>query len=254
MLNRTAWYEIPMRAISCALLLFSTTALAEGNELEAVRAALGELTGSERVEGSFSVSRWERVSGDKPKDAKEASAGATFAVSASKSSVSLAAPESLLAPRAEPRKDAPPDVLQNIIEGVDLARVSRWLNHARPLLKQLESAEVLEASDTQRGDVPARLLKLKLKTERQSEGGAEAVTERTLLLWVDAQHLPLASQLVEDSSGGFLVVRFENHHTAERTYARVGDRLVLVEETGTSSTNGMGKTFQSKQTARLTLK
>lgn len=232
------------------LTLLSTAALAEGNELDAVRTALADLKATEAVQASLSISRWERVTGEK---AKEASAGATFFIAASKSGVSLTASEALLAPR-EQKKDGPPDVLGNIVGGADLAQASRWLNQARPLLKQLENAELIEDKETTLGDVPARALKLKLKTERHSDSGAEATIERTLTLWVDSQHLPLASQITENGSGGFLVVRFESKQSSERKFARVGDRLLLVEETGDSSTTSMGKTFQSKQTAKLTVK
>lgn len=239
-----------MRALCGILILVSTAALAEGSELDAVRAALSELKATESVQASIAISRWERVTGEKP---KEASAGATFFISASKAGVSLTASESLLAPR-EQKKDGPPDVLGNIVGGVDLAQTSRWLNQARPLLKQLENAELVEDKETTLGEVPARALKLKLKTEKHSDGGAEATIERTLTLWVDAQHKPLAAQLTEIGSGGFLVVRFDSKQTSDRKYVVAGDRLLLLEETEESSTTTMGKTFQAKQTSKLTVK
>jgi hypothetical protein len=240
-----------MRPFVGVLVLVSSSAFAEGSELDAVRTALAELKGSEPVQATLAVSRWERVVGEK---SKEASAGASFFVSASKTGVSLTANDALLGPRPERKKDAPPDVLSNIVGGVDLARASRCLNHARPLLKLLETAEVLEDKEGTLGELPCRVLKLKLKTEQQSEGGAEATVERSLTLWLDAEHVPLAMESVEKGSGGFLVVRFESRQTSERKFARVADRLLLVEETEEGSATTMGKTFQSKQTSKLTVK
>jgi hypothetical protein len=242
-----------MRALACALLVLGTTAFADGSELDAVRAALGVLVGKEPVQASLAVTRWERVTGEKTP--QEGSAGATFFVAASKTGVTVSCSEALLAPRPTPKKkDGPPDVLGSIVAGVDLHQASRWLSHAAPLLKQLETAELVEDKEATLDGKPVRALKLKLKTEHQAESGAEATTERAMTLWVDAEHLPLACESVANASGGFLVVRFESHQKSERKYAKAGDRLLLVEETEESSTSSMGHTFQNKQTARLTVK
>lgn len=240
-----------MRPLLAALLLLSTTTFAEGTELDAVRQALTALEAHEPVQGALSVTRWERTGGDKP---QEGSAGATFTISATRGGVSVSASQALVSARRKEKEEGPPDVKRSIVERTDLAWVSRWLNQAAPLLAELESAELLEDKETTLADVPAHALKLKFEPKQESEGGAEAKTERTLTLWVDAQHLPLASEGAASTAGGFLVVKFDNRQTAARKYARVGDRLVLLEETTTDSTSTMGRTFQSKQTGKLELK
>jgi hypothetical protein len=113
---------------------------------------------------------------------------------------------------------------------------------------------VLEAKETTYEEKPARVLKLKLKTDRRGEGAAEATTTRAMTLWVDAEHRPLASESTSDASGGVLVVKFESHSKTERKYARVGDRLLVHEATEQSSTSSLGRTFQNKQTVKLTVK
>lgn len=242
-----------MRALLCSLVMISSSsALAEGDELAAVRTVLGAMTGQEPVQASAAVSRWERVTGEKTP--QEASAGAVFFLSATKNGVNVSCNPSLLTPKPAKKNDGPPDVLSNIVAGVDLPQTSRWLNQAAPLLHQLENAEVLENKETTLDERPARRLTLKLKTEKQSESGAEATTERTLTLWVDAEHVPLASQSEANTSGGFLVVRFESHQKAERKFAKAGDRLVTIEETQSDSTSSMGHVFQNKQTVKLTVK
>lgn len=241
-----------MRALLCSLVMISSSALAEGDELEAVRTVLGAMTGQEPVQASAAVSRWERVTGEKPP--QEASAGAVFFLSATKTSVNVSCNQSQLTPKPAKKNDGPPDVLGNIVASVDLPQTSRWLNHAAPLLHQLENAEVLENKQTTLDKRPARRLTLKLKTEKQSESGAEATIERTLTLWVDAEHVPLASQSEANTSGGFLVVRFENHQKAERKFVKAGDRLMTIEETQSDSTSSMGHVFQNKQTVKLTVK
>lgn len=244
-----------IRRLLCLLTLASFPAFA--TELDEVRTALGTLMAKEPVGGSVAVSRWERRSGEKK--AEEGSAGVTFAISASKTGVSAACSEALASP-PKPTKgetDAaklPAEVQRNIVGGVDLHQVSRWLNQSRSLLEQLEGAEVLEEKETNLDQKPAKVMKLKLKTEHVDEGGASFTSDRTLQLWTDPEHLPLAAEFVDESSGGLLMIKVKVHQKVERKYARIADRLVVVEETEENETNTMGRLMQSRQNAKLTLK
>ncbi len=218
-------------------------------DLDSMRAALALLTAKESVQASVSVTRWEQRTGDKT--SKQGSAGAQFFISSGAKNVTVGCNETPVSPR----KSEGIDVLSSIVRGVDLPQASNWLHHAGPLLKQLEDAEVVEVQDTAWGDTPARRLSITLKAENETEGGVEAASVGKMTLWLDANHVPLASETVETSSGGvFLVVRFENTRKAERTYSKVGDRLVVREETVSISTGSMGHTYQNKQTAKITIK
>jgi hypothetical protein len=247
-----------IRRLLCLLTLASFPAFA--TELDEVRTALGTLLAKEPIGGSVAISRWERRSGEKK--AEEGSAGVTFAISASKSGVSAACSEALASP-PKPAKNAkgdpdaaklPAEVQRNIVGAVDLHQVSHWLNHSRSLLEQLEGAEVLEEKDTNLDQKPAKVMKLKLKTEHVDEGGASFTSDRTVQLWTDPEHLPLAAEFVDESSGGLLMIKVKVHQKVERKYARIADRLVVVEETEENETNTMGRLMQSRQNAKLTLK
>jgi hypothetical protein len=240
----------------CLLTLASFPAFA--TELDEVRTALGTLLAKEPVGGQVAVTRWERRSVDKK--AEEGSAGVTFAISASKSGVSAACNEALASPpkvaraaKDDPKK-LPAEVQRNIVGAVDLHQVSHWLNHARSLLELLETAEMVEVKDTNLDQKPAKVLTLKIKPEHVEEGGAEFSTESTLQLWVDAEHVPLATEFVADSSGGMLMIKVKNRQKVDRKYVHVADRLVVVEETEENETNTMGRVMQSRQVAKLTLK
>jgi hypothetical protein len=100
-----------MRRLLFALVSSSTTALAAGTELEQVRAALATFTARESTQASVTVTRWERVTGEKT---KEASAGAVFFVSATKSAVSVSCNESQLVPTPPTGKGEAADVLRSI--------------------------------------------------------------------------------------------------------------------------------------------
>lgn len=240
-----------MRPLLFGVLINGSVAFAAGSGLEEVRAALATFTGKEPAQASVAIARWERATGEKT---KEASAGANFYVSATKTAVSVSCNEGLLVPAPMATKGEPAEVLRTIISSTDLFQASRWMNHAPVLLQQLEEAEVLEAKDTTFEEKPARVLKLKLKTEHRGEGAAEATTTRAMTLWVDAEHRPLASESTTDASGGVMVVKFEARSKTDRKYTRVGDRLVVLEATEQSSTSSLGRTFQNKQTVKLTVK
>ncbi|MFI5355301.1 MAG: hypothetical protein ACHQX0_06785, partial [Desulfobaccales bacterium] len=139
------------------------------------------------------------------------------------------------------------------IEGLKAVEVSGYVNGAQELLSTLEQGQVVaERSETWQGK-PAKMLCFKL-TPKLSKQDQKYVKEldATAKVWIGADGLPLAAETQVRMKGrALLVISFEQKQQEAFSFARMGNRLVVMHHTKESSGAGGGEKGQTKTVVTL---
>ncbi len=127
------------------------------------------------------------------------------------------------------------------------------LNGAAALGRTLEGAQELDEKAADWQGKPARLLDLKLapRLSRQDRKYVKDM-QATAKVWIGLDGTPLAAQTDMHMKGrAMLVISFEQQSHEDYTFARVGQRLVVLRHSESSSGSGAGQQGASKTVTTL---
>jgi hypothetical protein len=227
---------------------------ARANSLDDLREALGKLRGATPIKATVSarVNSTVKEESDKP---RTESGSATLLIEDGPQGLRLLYAPDLIsrasAERAARRKDSKaPTPTRSALEELDYSDLVTMAHAAPDLLRRLDGAQLKgERKETLNG-VPARVLTLELAVDKNQKYVKTATS--TLDIWIDTEGRPLTSKAVSSAAGrAMMVISFEMKATEDRTYAVVGDRLVVTRRESTNSGSGMGQSGDSR--AQVTL-
>lgn len=142
---------------------------------------------------------------------------------------------------------------QGAIDRLAVSSVHDYLNAGADLLRELASADLVEEKNEEWEGRPARQLVFELKppmSERERKYIKKL--QATARVWVGADGVPLAARSdVYVKGRAMLVIGFESTSSDHYRFARVGDRLVVVEHVSENSGSGGGESGRQKTVAKL---
>jgi hypothetical protein len=247
----------PFLLAGLALAIAAPAARADG--LSDLRAALGRLGGTTPLKATLEIATLDRHGEGKEARDKPGQAGARIEDGPRGLQIAIA-PETLARLDAEsralgrdPEAKTPATLALKGLAPTDV----RPLTAAATALARLldESAFKGERVQPWQGR-PARVVSFSIPIDKLTAEQRKYVRkfEGTLDVWIAPDGTPLASGTHIAASGrAMLVISFEAHDDAERTYAVVGDRLVTVREETSSASSGAGEHGERQAVRTLTL-
>lgn len=240
-------------ALPLALLLMLPKAQADG--LADLKAALAQLQGSSAVRGTLQLRGESRVNEGKD-DARIETSQAQIGVEDGPQGLRLLYPQAQLA-RARQEQEAfakDPKASKPTAEGLEgltLREAQALLRPVERLQQRLATAQFKsEKADSWQGQ-PARLLSFTLPMTQPNKHVKEHSHE--LLLWINADGVPLASRSTQKNSGrAYLVISFEIWGEEELQYAVLGERLVALRSSSKNGGSGGGERGQAQRTLTFT--
>lgn len=157
--------------------------------------------------------------------------------------------------QAERQRAANPDAASQkggALSLLDAREVANLLDAAEPLLLQLDGAKLLEDKVEPRNGRPTRLLVLQPRDGlRSSERKMLKEREAVLKLWLDEAGVPVALDRTEKLRFTKLLINFSVSVHENRTYSRVGNRLVVTALNSESGGSGLGQSGKSRKAVRV---
>lgn len=239
-----------------SLILLLAAGLLQADALSDLKNTLARLNGQEPVKVSVEYQFWSRQGDDKKPVITEGKS-TTFVedgpqglrMSWSRALMQTAVQETK-AQAQDPEKKAS---TRRAIEGLKAVEVCNYLNGAQELLSTLEQGQVTEERNEAWQGKPARLLCLKLtpKLSKQDQKYIKEL-EATAKVWIGADGVPLAAESQVKMKGrAFLVISFEQLQQETFSFARMGNRLMVMHHTKESSGSGGGEKGQTKTVLSL---
>lgn len=230
-------------------------ALLRADALSDLRATLAQLPATAAVHGTFEVTSTVTNSDDPQITGGKASVGFEadsngLRIVYSKSLLTQASQEARVE-EADPDKPTP---VRSGAERVHPLQLADLLDAAAALNTQLLNAQVTDVKALTFQGVAAHLLVLKLNP-KLSKGQAKHMkkVEASMSLWLGPDGVPLAGERTFLGKASFMLLSFEFNQTANWTYTRSGDRLVMTRYEEKQKTDGLGEHESSRveQTVRL---
>jgi hypothetical protein len=211
------------------LLLVLAAGFLRADELADLRARLSRLQGKDPLRATVDYSFWSRQ-GDENKG-KVIQGKASVRLEEDAQGLKLVCSQATLeqmhqedrANARDPESGAP---TRQALRNVNPATSSEFLDAADRLLRDLEGAVLLEVRPERFEGVQAQCLALKLnpKLPAQSRKYVKDL-QSSCKVWLGPDGLPIGlTQEVKAKGRVFLVVSFEHSETAERRFARLGNR------------------------------
>jgi hypothetical protein len=237
------------------LFVLLVPAIAAADGLTDLRTTLGRLPATTPVHGTLDVTSTSRSNEDDKADDGRATVG--FEIG--DSGLHIIYPRIMLGQAAqEARAEArDPERSTPVRSGVSHVRplhVAELLDGAAALSVLLESAQFVQTKPANLGGRPARLLSFKL-VPKLSKSASKHVkkVDSTLSVWVGDDGTPLAAEETTFIKFSFLLISFDADQKHNWTYARSGDRLVVVRYEDNEKSDGLGQhsTSHTLETVRL---
>jgi len=223
------------------VLLVPVAAAADG--LTDLRLTLSRLPGTTPVHGTLDVTSTVRSSEEeKPNDGK-----ASVGFEIGEPGLHIIYPRTMLMQatqeaRAEARDPERTTPVRSGASHIRPIHVAELLDGAAALSVVLESAQFVQARPATFGGRPAHLLSFKLAPKMsKSESKHVKKLEGALSVWVGDDGTPLAAERSISVKASFLLMGFESEQKQSWTYARNGDRLVVVRYEANEKSDGMGQ-------------
>ena len=223
------------------VLLVPVAAAADG--LTDLRLTLSRLPGTTPVHGTLDVTSTVRSSEEeKPNDGK-----ASVGFEIGEQGLHIIYPRAMLMQatqeaRAEARDPERTTPVRSGASHIRPIHVAELLDGAAALSVVLESAQFVQARPATFGGRPAHLLSFKLAPKMsKSESKHVKKLEGALSVWVGDDGTPLAAERSISVKASFLLMGFESEQKQSWTYARNGDRLVVVRYEANEKSDGMGQ-------------
>ena len=223
------------------VLLVPVAAAADG--LTDLRLTLSRLPGTTPVHGTLDVTSTVRSSEEeKPNDGK-----ASVGFEIGEQGLHIIYPRTMLTQatqeaRAEARDPERTTPVRSGASHIRPIHVAELLDGAAALSVVLESAQFVQARPATFGGRPAHLLSFKLAPKMsKSESKHVKKLEGALSVWVGDDGTPLAAERSISVKASFLLMGFESEQKQSWTYARNGDRLVVVRYEANEKSDGMGQ-------------
>jgi hypothetical protein len=223
------------------VLLVPVAAAADG--LTDLRLTLSRLAATTPVHGTLDVTSTVRSSEEeKPNDGK-----ASVGFEIGEQGLHIIYPRAMLMQatqeaRAEARDPERTTPVRSGASHIRPIHVADLLDGAAALSVVLESAQFVQARPATFGGRPAHLLSFKLAPKMsKSESKHVKKLEGALSVWVGDDGTPLAAERSISVKASFLLMGFESEQKQSWTYARNGDRLVVVRYEANEKSDGMGQ-------------
>jgi len=223
------------------VLLVPVAAAADG--LTDLRLTLSRLAATTPVHGTLDVTSTVRSSEEeKPNDGK-----ASVGFEIGEQGLHIIYPRAMLTQatqeaRAEARDPERTTPVRSGASHIRPIHVAELLDGAAALSVVLESAQFVQARPATFSGRPAHLLSFKLAPKMsKSESKHVKKLEGALSVWVGDDGTPLAAERSISVKASFLLMGFESEQKQSWTYARNGDRLVVVRYEANEKSDGMGQ-------------
>lgn len=209
-----------------------------------VRTALGKLTGREPIRATYEV---QRIVDNKGKFSNDKFTGkATIDLEADANGLRVAYSRPLLeemereqqAKAKEPKKPTP---TVSAVSQMGALSVADAIDYAPSLLHLLDGAKTVEDRAGTWGGKPSRIVIFRLADKRDNDIGKMTVLENKLTLWLGADDVPLAAELVRNAKFSFLFIRGEWRTKRSWHFGRFGDRLVRTHHEEHENGSGLGQ-------------
>jgi hypothetical protein len=223
------------------VLLIPVAAAADG--LADLRVTLSRLVATTPVHGTLDVTSTARSSEEEKADDGKASVG--FEVG--ETGLHIIYPHAMLTQAAQEarvtaRDPERPTPVRSGAGHVRPIHVAELLDGAAALSVLLESAQLVQIKPATFGGRPARLLSFKLAPKMsKSESKHVKKLDAALSVWVGDDGTPLAAEESTSVKASFLLISFEADQKESWTYARNGDRLVVVRYEANDKSDGLGQ-------------
>jgi hypothetical protein len=238
------------------LLLVLAAGFLRADELADLRARLSLLQGRDPLRATLDYSFWSRQ-GDENKG-KVVQGKATVRIEEDAQGLELVCPQATLeqmrqedrANARDPEAGAP---TRQALRNMNPAALSEFVNAADRLLRDLEGAVLVEVRPESHEGVQAQCLVLKLNPKLSAQNRKYVKDlQASCKVWLGPDGLPIGlTQEVKAKGRIFLVVSFEHSETAERRFARLGDRLVTTYRKSETADSGGGESGRLRETFSL---
>lgn len=243
----TPWFAAAVLALAGA------GARADG--LADLRGALARLPATTPLKAAIDAHDWRR-SGE-GRDVEEHQAGIAVGLEDGPRGLQPSYPRELLARLEAEARSAVKDKkaatpVEQTLGQLGIGELRSLACAAPALAREMDDATFKsESADTLDGK-PARRLVFESGVESLPQRAREYAKEfkSVLTIWIAADGTPLASNRRIDLSGSaFVVIKFEQHSSQDRSYAVAGDRLVALRDDEKGTIKGAGEN-QSYRTER----
>lgn len=230
---------------------------AQADGLSDLKASLARLPGQTALKAVVEVKNNRRL-GD-GKELEDSAGQASLTLEDGSRGLQVFYPKELMA-RAETEqwarnkdKKAKTPVL-NGLKALELAELRLMTSAASSLARSVEEGVFKgETADSYQGK-PARRLTFEVPLEKLPERDRKYIKDfdTVLTVWIASDGTPLASNYRSKLSGrAFVVISFEQNSEEERSYAVVGDRLVVLRKDLKGSGAGAGEKHEYKTSYTL---
>jgi hypothetical protein len=235
-----------MRRLAALLPLLVTVSL-RADSLADMRAAISQLRATKPIHVSIDVQRSRRNEG---RFANEQFTGAASAeAEEDEQGLHVTFPRALLekADResrehtADPRKPTPTRTAINDTEVTDIADS---VDFAGPFLRLLASATQVSETRGVREGRPVRIVILKLTPKLPPEATSifsVKFTEDKMTVWLGDDNVPIAAERIEHGTAGFMFIKGQMTNRSSWTFARYGDRLIVLRDDSSYAGSGFGQ-------------
>ena len=241
-----------------ALLLLLTATSLRADALSDLKEALLHLTGQDPVSASIDFAFTDTSGDEKKPVTNEGRATATVSLGSAGLQI-VWSPEQLAAALREQKEGAgkrhAPAPTRQAMGRLSATQIYDYLDASAGVLGRLETATLVSEHEERWQDQPARLLTLKLEPPLSDEDRKVIKQiDATARIWVGTDGTPLAAESTLKLKGrAMLVIGFDHSEQEQFTFARAGDRLVIVSHRRETADNGGGQHHSSKTKATLVL-
>lgn len=222
-----------------------------------LKANLAKLNGGDAVKATVDHAFWRQTTEDKKP--VQTQGRVAVAVEDGAQGLRLAWGRPLLQQAAQEAKvqaqnPEKPAGTRSALRAIDAVEAGELVNYADTLLRNLDTAQLLEEKDDTWQGKPARLLKLKVEPRMPaSQKKYVKKLDVQASIWVGADGLPLAASDTMAFTASRFFISFEGSSKHERRFQRVGNRLVVAYQQVEDANSGFGQSTASKQTTTVTI-
>ncbi|HVT02235.1 MAG TPA: hypothetical protein VHL58_02540 [Thermoanaerobaculia bacterium] len=146
-----------------------------------------------------------------------------------------------------------PEPIRNSINSVQAMEIADCIDFAEMLLKETESAQLLEDRPGSVDGKPSRLLVLKIPPHLSSFQKKHVKSlEVKMSIWLSDDGLPLVVDRSSQLRASFFLVGVDNLHKENWRVVRNGDRLIARRHEEEASASGLGQNFSRKTILTIT--
>ena len=133
----------------------------------------------------------------------------------------------------------------------------RHVDFAGPFLRLVDTAKKVSETRGTRDGRPVRVIVLKLTPKLPPEATSifsVKFTEDQMTVWLGDDNIPLAAERIQRGTAGFMFIKGSMTNRSTWTFARYGDRLVVLRDDTAYAGSGFGQKGEGRSVQVVTVK